>query len=52
MLSSFVEQWYSNKIECWWMNEKTQWKKNDEENNQNIQQKSVDWLKWYKQQIY
>ena len=34
------------------MNEKTQWKKNDEENNQNNQQKSVDWLKWYKQQIY
>ena len=31
------------------MNEKTQWKKNDEENNLNNQQKSVDWLKWYKQ---
>ena len=31
--------------------EKTQWKKNDEENNQNNQQKSVDWLKWYNQQI-
>ena len=29
--------------------EKTQWKKIDEENNQNIQQKSIDWFKWYKQ---
>ena len=33
------------------MNEKTQWKKNDEENNQNIQQKSNDWFEWYKQEI-
>ena len=36
-----------NMIDCWWMNEKTQWKKIDRENNQNIQQKSNDWFKWY-----
>ena len=33
-----------------WM-KKTQWKKNDEANNQNNQQKLIDWLKWYKQEI-